>query len=122
MLNVFSHLAHLMEDASDFGFENARNCHAVVLTTMEADKLDWSDTNELDRIRRSKAQRPPTTIKKSSSENSDSEATSMICKFYLTNSCSRQGSHLTKGVFYKHKCQACGENHKNKSCISKQKN
>ena len=44
-----------MEDASDFGFENARNCHAVVLTTMEADKLDWSNTNELDRIRHSKS-------------------------------------------------------------------
>ena len=32
---------------SDFAFKNARPCHAVVLTTIEADKLDWFDTNEL---------------------------------------------------------------------------
>ena len=32
------YLANLMEDASDFTFEGACACHAVVLTTMEQDK------------------------------------------------------------------------------------
>ena len=33
------YLANLLEDASDFSFENAKACHAVVLTGMEHDKL-----------------------------------------------------------------------------------
>ena len=41
------YLASLMEDASDFSFESARACHAVVLTTMEQDKCQWSDTHQL---------------------------------------------------------------------------
>ena len=39
---------------------------------MEADKLDWSDTNELDRIRHSKAQRPAVSTKKVVNENETS--------------------------------------------------
>ena len=37
--------ANLMEDASDFGFQNACACHAVDLTTMEADNFDLLDTD-----------------------------------------------------------------------------
>ena len=68
-----------MEDAADFTFENAKACHAVVLTTMEADKLDWFDTAGLDRIRRSKAQRHPTQTKNVTVEkSSDSDNPSMV--------------------------------------------
>ena len=57
---------------------------------MEADKLDGSDTNELNRIRRSKAQRSAVSIKKIASDTaSDSENNSMFCKYYLTNQCSK---------------------------------
>ena len=38
------YLTNLLEDASDFNFENAKACHAVVLTTMEQDQLSWLDT------------------------------------------------------------------------------
>ena len=112
-----------MEDAADFTFESAKACHAVVLTTMEADKLDWFDTDGLDRIRRSKAQRLPTQTKNvMADKNVDSDNPSMVCKYYLTHSCNRSGSHTTKGVLYKHKCQVCGDSHKNKSCVIKSKN
>ena len=52
-----------MEDASDFSFENAKACHAVVLTTMEADKLTWLDTDGLGRYRQFHAQRRVTSNK-----------------------------------------------------------
>ena len=83
-----------MEDAADFTFESAKACHVVVLTTMEADKLDWFDTDGLDRIRRSKAQRHPAQSKNVTFEKtSESENPS-------THSCNRSGSHTTKGVLY----------------------
>ena len=117
------YLANLMEDALDFSFENAKVCHVVVLTTMEADKLTWLDTDRLDRYRRSHAQRPVTSNKDQNFDGmSDNSTTSMVCKYYLTHSCKSHGSHHTKGIFYKHNCQICGENHKNKSCIQKSKN
>ena len=90
------YLANLMEDAADFTFESAKVCHAVVLTTMEADKLDWFDTDGLDRIRRSKAQRHPTHAKNVTVEKTvESDNPSMVCKYYLTHSCNRSGSHTT---------------------------
>ena len=45
-----------MEDATDFCFESAKVCHAVVLTIMELGKLSWHETEKLDRLGRTHAQ------------------------------------------------------------------
>ena len=120
----FQYLANLMEDASDFGFDNAKACHAVVLTTMEADKLTWSDTDALDRIRRSKAQRnTPVNGQESTSRGSvDSKARpTKNCKFFQLNKCGRhEGSHVTAGTLYLHVCERCGGSHTTVSCRSRQ--
>ena len=50
-----NYLVSLLEDASDFCFENAKACHAVVLTEMEHDRLNWQQTDKLDRFRRQHA-------------------------------------------------------------------
>ena len=42
--SMLDYLENLMEDASDFSWESAKASHAVVLTNMEADRLQWSDT------------------------------------------------------------------------------
>ena len=44
-----------MEDAPDFSWDSAKACHAVVLTNMEADRLNWTDTDKIDHIYRTKA-------------------------------------------------------------------
>ena len=46
-----------MEDASDLSWESANASHAIVLTNMGDDRLQWSDTEKLDRICRVHAQR-----------------------------------------------------------------
>ena len=51
------YLTDLLQDAADFSLERAKACHAVVLTTMEFDRISWSNTLELDRLRRQHAQR-----------------------------------------------------------------
>ena len=43
-----------MEDASDFSWESV---HAILLTNMEADRLNWSETDKIDRVWRAHAQR-----------------------------------------------------------------
>ena len=55
--SMLDYLGNLMEDAYYFSWESAKASHAVVLTNMEADRLQWSDTEMLDRIRRAYAQR-----------------------------------------------------------------
>ena len=93
-----------MEDASDFGMDNAKACHAVVLTTMEQDRCSWEDTNQLDRFRRSHAQRPvPVEPNLTSSSGQGARAKkSMPCKYFLAGYCDEHKSHLSKGVWYTH--------------------
>ena len=55
--SMLDYLGNLMEDASDFSWESAKASHVVVLTNMKADRLQWSDTEKLDRIHRAHAQR-----------------------------------------------------------------
>ena len=55
--SMLDYLGNLMEDASDFSWESAKVAHAIVVTNMEADRLGWTETEKLDRIRRAHAQR-----------------------------------------------------------------
>ena len=55
--SMLDYLGNLMEDASDFSWESAKASHAIVLTNMEADRLQWTETDKLNRIRRAHAQK-----------------------------------------------------------------
>ena len=74
------YLANLLEDASDFLFANAKACHAVVLTTMEADKLEWKDTEQLDRLRRQHAQKHPSPANSNTNQTTSKNKISEICR------------------------------------------
>ena len=52
---MLDYLGNIMEDAPDFSWDSAKACHAVVLTNMEADRLNWTDTDKIDHIYRTKA-------------------------------------------------------------------
>ena len=126
---ALKYFSNLLEDASDFSFDSAKACHAVVLSIMEQDKLNWSDTLELDRLRRQHAQRHlatptqrPVDKKASIKVDSSSEVKDMPCRFYNNSKCSRQESHLTKGVWFQHICSKCRGNHKVKNCPGFSKN
>ena len=40
---MLDYQGNIMEDASHFSWESAKACHAVVLTNMEADRLNWAE-------------------------------------------------------------------------------
>ena len=118
------YLINLLNDASDFSFDNAKACHAVVLTSMEHDKVAWQETDKLDRFRRQHAQQHPAPQTSGPGASNKSSkmgdySKEMICKFFLDGSCSRYQSHITRGVLYKHLCNKCGEEHKGKQCRPK---
>ena len=52
-----AYLGNIMEDASDFSWESAKAAHAILLTNMEADRLNWAETDKIDCVRRAHAQR-----------------------------------------------------------------
>ena len=54
---MLDYLGNLMEDASDFSWDSAKACHAILLTNMEADRVSWVETDKVDRFRRGHAQR-----------------------------------------------------------------
>ena len=54
---MLDYLGNIMEDASDFPWESAKAAHAILLTNMEADRLNWPETDKIDRIWRTHAQR-----------------------------------------------------------------
>ena len=45
---MLDYLGNLMEDAFDFSWESAKASHAIVLTNVEADQLQWTGTDKLD--------------------------------------------------------------------------
>ena len=51
------YLGNIMEYASDFSLESAKAAHAVLLTNMEADRINWSETDKIDHVQRVHAQR-----------------------------------------------------------------
>ena len=52
---MLDYLGSLMEDASDFLWDSAKACHAILLTNMEADRISWNETEKLNQIRRAHA-------------------------------------------------------------------
>ena len=48
---MLEYLTEIMEDANDFGWQSAKASHAMLLCRMEDGKVDWSETQKIDRIR-----------------------------------------------------------------------
>ena len=52
---MLDYLGNIMGDASDFSWESAKAANAILLTNMEADRLNWSKTDKIDHVRRAHA-------------------------------------------------------------------
>ena len=46
--SMLDYLGNIMKDASDLSWESAKAAHAILLNNMEADRLNWSETNNID--------------------------------------------------------------------------
>ena len=129
---MLEYLRDLYEDANDFSFLSAKNCHAEVCCKMEEDRLDWLDTFGLDRCRRHTAQRHAPKSenfrKMHQKANKPSNFTqgkrNVACIFYQKNTCHHASDHETATTAYKHVCVVCfakGDfaRHKERECPEK---
>ena len=48
---MLDHLVELMQDIDDLGFESARSFHGMILVEMEQDRLKWTDTALIQKLR-----------------------------------------------------------------------
>ena len=113
--HYLTYITDLLQDAADFSFESAKACHTVVLTTMEFDRVSWSDTLELDHLWRQHAQRhnnvPPSSNTARNKQHKSNEENEMPCKYFNDGYCSKHESHLTRGTWYLHICMKCKGDH-----------
>ena len=110
--SMLDYLGNLMKDASDFSWESAKVSHAIVLTNLEADCLQWTETDKLDRIRRAHAQRhsapePSNTSKSTYNKKVKNigSKTGVICRYIQQGTCKFPSHHRTAGQLYRHVCE-----------------
>ena len=102
-----------MEDSHDFGWGAAKGARAVFLCKMEEGRLNWSETNKIDCIRRvyeHKIQNPGTSNQSTKHLGNKDQPTP--CKVFQKSTCSHKADHETNGHMYLHVCSFCFTNGK----------
>ena len=90
---------------------------------MEADQLQWTDTDKLDRIRRAHVQRHvgvgqnsvahPSSVKKPKNGGFQN---GLNCKYFQEGTCRFPSHHRSAGQYYKHVCENCEGLHVTRLC------
>ena len=120
---MLDYLGNIMEDASDFSWESAKAAHAILLTNMEADRLNWAETDKIDRVQRAHAQRHIPGVHNSASRptikkvKNTGAKNGLICNFFQEGTFTSH--HRTAGQYYRHVCEQCDGLHVTKSCTQK---
>ena len=104
---MLDYLCELMDDAQDFGWSAAKGVHAVLLCCMEENKVAWHQTEKVDCIRRSHAQKVVNTNQNGSSKKPNTENQGNPCKLFQNGSCPHINDHIRGGQQYKHMCAIC---------------
>ena len=100
-------------------------CHAVVLTNMEADRLNWTDADKINCVRHAHAQRHTLGAQTSAScsvvknNKNPHSKNGVICRYFQEGTCKHPTHHRTAGQFYRHVCENCDGTHATKNCNQK---
>ena len=102
---MLEYLADIMEDSHDFGWASAKASHAVLLCKMEEGKINWWQTDKIDRVRRVHAQK--ICQQSNMSGRRQSLPKIMPCRYFQKGQCSHKSDHETNGQAYRHVCSFC---------------
>ena len=122
---MLEYITDIVEDAQDFGWAAAKGAHALILCRMEEGKVDWLNSEKLDRLRRAPAQKIVTNTASSSQvSRNKAKVQGAVCKYYQSGKCSHKFNHTTSGQLYKHICSHCHASgkkfpHPSKDCRNK---
>ena len=119
---MLQYLTDIMADATDFSWQNAKATHGVMLCDMERGAVTWDNSDKIDRIRRTQAQRHSQNSKswaKTSEQGNVKKP--WFCKPFQNGSCTFQKYHESNGKWQRHVCATCLErrnilNHSEKEC------
>ena len=103
---MLDYMTDLMEDSHDFGWPAAKASHAVLLCKMEDNKINWLETEKIDRIRRVHAQRSGSNTSNTSFGRRAKDRPTP-CRFFQKGQCSQKGDHESNGHSYLHVCATC---------------
>ena len=108
---MLRYLISLLDDANDFSWSAAKACHAVLPCRMEQGKIkDITQTEAIDRVRRTHAQRHVTQSSQNQGKTSFKRAKNvknMPCQFFNQGTCMHTSTHETRGILYRHICSSC---------------
>ena len=96
---MLEYLSDLMEDLHDFGWPAAKGCHSVLSVQMEQGKVEWSNTQQIDRIRGVHAQRSGVG-NSNFSRKIGRDRKPVPCKFYQKLTCGQKQEHENLGLRY----------------------
>lgn len=105
--NMIKHLADLMGDSLEYGWQSARNSHGIILQKMETGRLSWKSMETLTAIRgkysRLKAaDSQPNTTKKDSGFKGP-----LFCIPFQEGRCKQTDDHVTSRGRVMHICAHC---------------
>ena len=104
--HMLTYVSDLMEDCHDFGWQSAKGAHAVVLCQMEENKVNWQDTDRLDRIRRVHAQRN-SNPKIQCPVGKRQKTVEFHVNFTKKVRVAKKNEHENAGQLYLHVCNFC---------------
>ena len=99
--------------------------HAILLTNIEIDRLNWSETDKIDRIQRAHAQRHIADVQNSATcsvvkkVKNTGARNGLSCKYFQDGTCKFTSHHRTACQYYSHVCEHCDGLHASKTCTHK---
>ena len=97
---MISYMSDLMEDATDFSWQNAKAAHA------EHGTVSWEDTEQIDPIQCVHAQKHTVSNAKGWTK-ADNFKKPWFCRFYQNGTCQFSMDHEVAGKMHRHICAAC---------------
>ena len=95
-------LKGMMEDATEYPWQNVRDFYWVVGSHVENARLDWTDTAQIQKLRAKHAQKHEITVKKQAAQEGQSEKL-RYCGLYQKGTCPEKADHAGQ----KHMCAYC---------------
>ena len=95
-------LKGMMDDAIEYPWHNVKNYYWIVGSHVENERLDWADTDQIQRLRSKHAQKHDLPVKKPQAQATKAEKL-RPCALYQKGSCPEKGDHSGQG----HICAYC---------------
>ena len=100
---MMEYVIKLFQTSLDTTWDIARGANAVVYQSLEQDRLQWTDTSEVDKLLSLYTQR----VNVSEASRSFNSTRKVTCTHYNAGRCIKEGDHVREGTTYRHICSHC---------------